>query len=90
MKDEKKLVEDEQVSTYKSLRKAPCVYRSPDPRTKRKRDYYPNVNCEFHCDHCGWNPAVAKKRVAKMLAELDERRKAEARAARKAKKGAKA
>ena len=71
MKDEKKLVEDEQVSTYKSLRKAPCVFRSPDPRTKRKHDYYPSVNCEFHCDHCGWNPAVAKKRVAKMLAELE-------------------
>ena len=93
MKDEKKLVADEIDATKERMDKrkiqAPCAFKGPDPRTGRLRDYYPSVACPYDCAHCGWNPAVAKKRVAKMLAELEERRKAEARAARKAKKGVK-
>ena len=93
MKDEKKLVQDELDAKHerhvKSLQGAPCVYRAPDPRTGRMRNYYPPVNCSGNCSHCGWNPEVKERRVAKMLAELEARRKAEAKAARKAKKGAK-
>jgi len=92
MKDEKKLVEDEQQATaervYKSTLSAPCAYPGPDPRTGKMRNYYPTVNCQADCSHCGWNPVVKKKRVAKMLAELDARRREEAKAKRR-KKGAK-
>ena len=93
MKSEKKLVEEEQEKSaervYKRNKKAPCVFPGPDPRTGRIRDYYPAVGCDGHCDFCGWNPDVKKKRVAKMLTELEERRRAEARAAQMSKKGAK-
>ena len=92
MKDEKKLVSDEEKASGerrdKRLIKAPCAYRARDPVTKRMRDYYPTVSCAFGCENCGWNPEVKAKRVAKMLAEVEERRRAEARANRKAKKGA--
>ena len=92
-KSEEKIVEEElqkkAETIYKRGRNAPCVFPGPDPRTGRIRDYYPAVSCAGHCDFCGWNPEVRKKRVAKMLAELEARQKAEAKAARKAKKGAK-
>ena len=92
MKDEKKLVAGEEKASGerrdKRLIQAPCAYRALDPVTKRMRDFYPPVSCLFDCKHCGWNPEVKAKRVAKMLAEVEERRRAEARANWKAKKGA--
>ena len=90
MKDEKKLVADEEKASGerrdKRLIQAPCAYRALDPVTKRMRDFYPPVSCLFDCEHCGWNPEVKAKRVAKMLAEVDARRRAEAAAERKARK----
>ena len=90
MKDEKTLVAAEKQAGEERRDKrriqAPCAYRALDPVTKRMRDFYPPVSCLFDCEHCGWNPEVKEKRVAKMLAELEERRRAEAREARRSKK----
>lgn len=38
---------------------APCGYRDKD----NGRMYYPDVNCDFHCEACGWNPAEQKRRL---------------------------
>lgn len=35
---------------------------------------YPAVLCNFECDTCGWNPAVKKQRVDRMLTELSAKR----------------
>ena len=91
MKDEKKLVADEEKAIAERASKrqieAPCVFKAPDPRTGKFRDYFPSVNCDVKsCDNCGWNPEVARRRVDKMLAEVDARRRAEAAAERKARK----
>lgn len=94
MKDEKKLLADEKNAKQERMDKrkiqAPCAFKAPDPRTGRLRDYYPAVACPRDCDHCGWNPEVKEKRVAKMRAELQARRRAEAkeRARQKREKGA--
>ena len=91
MKDEKKLVADEEKAKEerksKRANKAPCTYSAPDPRTGRMRDYYPAVICSCDCAACGWNPEVKEKRVSKMMAEVEARRAAEAAKKRKAKKG---
>lgn len=54
---------------------APCAYEMYDEVRKKNIPVYPAVNCGYHCSHCGWNPAVAKKRVKKMQAELAARKK---------------
>ena len=70
MKDEKKLVADEEKAIAERASKrqieAPCVFKAPDPRTGRLRDYFPSVICDVKsCSKCGWNPEVAEERKKK-------------------------
>lgn len=60
----------------KCSRRAPCVYQSWNDRLNKDSDFYPNVNCSFDCDSCGWNPDVKKRRVEKMREELRRKKKA--------------
>lgn len=53
----------------------PCVYKDWSERHQTFVDCYPAVSCSFDCDHCGWNPVVAGKRIIKMQEELIERSK---------------
>ena len=63
------------VRKSKSSVSAPCSYEAWDEVRNKNVQVFPAVNCAYHCDTCGWNPEVAKKRVEKMQAELDARKK---------------
>ena len=63
------------VRKSKAAISAPCVFEAWDNVRHKNVPAYPAVNCCYRCDACGWNPEVAKKRVEKMQAELDARRK---------------
>ena len=54
---------------------APCSYEAWDEVRRKNIQVFPAVNCAYHCGTCGWNPEIAKKRVEKMQAELDARKK---------------
>lgn len=54
---------------------APCSYEAWDEVRRKNVQVFPAVNCAYHCDTCGWNPEIAKKRVEKMQAELAARKK---------------
>ena len=58
----------------KRLLNPPCSVKSTDPGTGLIFMDFPSVICGFHCDTCGWNPEVKKKRVEKMVAELEAER----------------
>ena len=49
----------------RKLKEAPCGFEGTNSITKNTEIYYPPINCEFKCDQCGWNPAVAKRRIEK-------------------------
>lgn len=51
-------------------KQAPCATLVWDDNQKKNVVEYPNIRCGFDCAHCGWNPAVKKARIEKMLAEL--------------------
>ena len=53
----------------KRLLNPPCAMKSTDGATGLILTDYPSVICGFHCESCGWNPEVKKKRVEKMIAE---------------------
>ena len=59
----------------KRLMGSPCGYEAFDTVARKNRIFYPSVSCHGECDKCGWNPAVKKKRVEKMLAEISARKK---------------
>ena len=63
------------VRKSKSSVSAPCSYEAWDEVRRKNVQVFPAVNCAYHCDTCGWNPEIAKKRVEKMQAELDARKK---------------
>ena len=77
MKDEKNLIDEEvkakKERAYKRNVSAPCRFRARD-QSGIMKVLYPAVSCDCQCDHCGWNPEIRKKRVDKMLEELDEAR----------------
>ena len=58
----------------KRLLNPPCAMKSTDGATGLILTDYPSVICGFHCESCGWNPEVKKKRVEKMVAELESER----------------
>ena len=47
----------------------PCVYMEWDAILEKDRPRKPAVDCNLDCDHCGWNPEVAQKRIIKMKLE---------------------
>ena len=63
------------VRKSKSSMSAPCAYEAWDEVRHKNVEVFPAVICGYHCDTCGWNPEIAKKRVEKMQAELDARKK---------------
>ena len=63
------------VRKSKSSMSAPCAYEAWDEVRRKNVQVFPAVNCGYHCNTCGWNPEIAKKRVEKMQAELDARKK---------------
>ena len=58
----------------KRLLNPPCAMKTTDGITGIIITDYPSVICGFHCETCGWNPEVKKKRVEKMVAELEAER----------------
>ena len=50
--------------------RAPCVYEIWDERNQKYVEAYPAVGCNHVCDRCGWNPAVAEKRMIKIREKL--------------------
>lgn len=63
------------VRKSKSSVSAPCAYEAWDEVRRKNVQVFPAVNCAYHCDACGWNPEIAKKRVEKMQAEIEARKK---------------
>ena len=47
----------------------PCVYMEWDEILEKYRPRKPAVDCNLDCDHCGWNPEIAQKRIIKMKLE---------------------
>ena len=47
----------------------PCVYMEWNEILEKDRHRKPDVDCNMDCDHCGWNPEVAQKRILKMKLE---------------------
>ena len=47
----------------------PCVYIEWNEILEKDRPRKPDVDCNMDCDHCGWNPEVAKKRIQKIRFE---------------------
>ena len=43
--------------------KFPCGYTVWNKYRREDEIVYPPVNCGGDCDHCGWNPKVAAKRL---------------------------
>ena len=58
----------------KRLLNPPCAMKTTDGITGIIITDYPSVICGFHCETCGWNPEVKKKRVEKMVAGLEAER----------------
>ena len=46
--------------------KAPCAFEEWDDAAQKEVVRYPAAGCATDCQHCGWNPDVAKKRLIKM------------------------
>lgn len=63
------------VRKSKSSMSAPCAYEAWDEVRRKNVQVFPAVNCGYHCNTCGWNPEIAKKRVEKMQAEIEARKK---------------
>lgn len=53
----------------------PCMQETTDPETGKKIWRMPPVNCSLHCEKCGWNPEVKRRRIQKMQDELDGKRR---------------
>ena len=47
----------------------PCVCMEWNEILEKDRPRKPAVDCNLDCDHCGWNPDVAQKRLLKMKLE---------------------
>ena len=47
--------------------RAPCRFTTWSQAKKKEVDRYPDVNCCFECDACGWNPEVKKERLERMF-----------------------
>ena len=47
----------------------PCVYMAWNEILEKDKPRKPAVDCNLDCDHCGWNPEVAKKRIQKIRYE---------------------
>ena len=47
----------------------PCVYMEWNEILEKDRPRKPAVDCNLDCDHCGWNPEIAQKRIIKMKLE---------------------
>ena len=58
----------------KRLLNPPCAMKTTDGITGIIITDYPSVICGFHCETCGWNPEVKKKRAEKMVAGLEAER----------------
>ena len=50
----------------------PCVYMEWNEILEKDRPRKPAVDCKLDCDHCGWNPEVAQKRIQKIKSEISE------------------
>ena len=48
----------------------PCIYMEWNEILEKDRPRKPAVDCNLECDHCGWNPEVAKKRIKKIIRGL--------------------
>lgn len=59
----------------KKLNRAPCVYSAWNDLKHKDTDFYPAVNCDYHCDTCGWNPVVAERRLEKLKLSLQKEAK---------------
>lgn len=60
-------VSDAESRKTKRNNKAPCMYIAWSDHYHKDMEFYPAVNCSYECDRCGWNPAVAKDRIARGL-----------------------
>lgn len=45
---------------------APCAFLDWNEITRRYMKKTPLVNCDGHCDRCGFNPEVKERRIKKM------------------------
>ena len=63
----------------KDIIHAPCAYEGWSDMLKRDNRFYPAVNCDYDCEHCGCNPVVALRRKEKMRNELERKKKKRAR-----------
>lgn len=67
------------VKKAKDIIHAPCAYEGWSDMLKRDTRFYPAVDCDYDCEHCGWNPVVALRRKEKMRNELERKKKKRAR-----------
>jgi len=44
----------------------PCIYMEWNEIIEKDQPRRPAVDCNRDCDHCGWNPGVAKERLKRM------------------------
>lgn len=63
MEQGKKSKQERENDKIKKEISAPCKYMRTLENGKQKVSY-PAVDCDFQCTHCGWNPVVAKRRIA--------------------------
>lgn len=61
--------EVEERRSKKAIR-GPCVYTAWNEVKHRDTEFYPAVSCDCECDKCGWNPAVAAVRIARLKERL--------------------
>lgn len=52
--------------------KAPCAFEVWSEPQQKNVTRYPNVSCAKHCDTCGWNPAVAQRRIDRICGRNPE------------------
>ena len=48
----------------------PCEYQEWSDAAQKDITRYPSVNCMDNCAKCGWNPAVAAKRIRKKTTKV--------------------
>ena len=46
--------------------RAPCMYKAWNEVQRKDTEFYPAVDCDCECSHCGWNPEVAARRIARL------------------------
>ena len=51
------------ITNPKREMKAPCRFTYSGEKTMN--DSYPDVNCSYNCESCGWNPEEQKRRLKK-------------------------